>query len=46
MDFCESLKTNINFYVHHRTKTFIEKNNIILPKNIITLPTLLIIVRW
>lgn len=38
MDFCESLETDINFYVHHRTKTFIEKNNITLPKNINPLP--------
>ena len=38
-DFCESLDEQINFYIHHRTRIFIEKNNIELPKNIQELPS-------
>jgi len=34
LDFCETLEDEINFYIHHRTKAFIEKNNISLPSNI------------
>ena len=38
MSFCESYGETINLYLHHSTKSFIENNKIILPKNIVVKP--------
>jgi len=38
LSFCESYNKPINFYLHHSTKSFIENNDIVLPKNIIVKP--------
>ena len=34
-DFCNKIKLPIIFPIHHRTKKFINKNDIIIPKNVI-----------
>jgi len=34
MDFCKQYGETINFFIHHSTNTFIEKNGIVLPDNI------------
>lgn len=36
-EFCKSLNTDIKFYIHHRTKFALDKEEIVLPSNIIKL---------
>jgi UDP-GlcNAc3NAcA epimerase len=38
ISFCESYGETIHFYIHHSTKSFIEDNKIVLPKNIVVKP--------
>jgi len=38
LSFCEEYNKPIDFYLHHSTKSFIESNNIVLPKNITIKP--------